>query len=118
MTRAKTICCERDCPNIATYRGRCPRHAREYNARLDNSTPTKVAARRERKVRRRVVERWVKTHGYICPGYKRQPHASHDLTAEHIVPVADGGSTSADNMTVLCRSCNSRHGAETANRYK
>jgi 5-methylcytosine-specific restriction endonuclease McrA len=35
--------------------------------------------------------------------------ATTDLTADHVIPVIDGGATGP--LRVLCRSCNSRHGA-------
>lgn len=43
----------------------------------------------------------------LCPGWRRAPHASDDLTVDHIVPKALGGTDSRDNLQVLCRSCNS-----------
>lgn len=33
-----------------------------------------------------------------------------DLTADHIIPEAQGGPTTLDNLQCLCRSCNSRKG--------
>ncbi|MGA4950432.1 HNH endonuclease [Streptomyces lydicamycinicus] len=33
---------------------------------------------------------------------------THDLTGDHIVPLAQGGTNTLDNVRVLCRSCNSR----------
>lgn len=71
-------------------------------------------------MRRKFVEDWIARNGYVCPGYKRPPHASRDLTVEHTRPVADSASytPNTSDWTVLCRSCNSRHGAETANRFR
>lgn len=37
--------------------------------------------------------------------------AKTDLTIDHIIPVADGGSNSHDNLQCLCRKCNSIKGA-------
>ncbi|HWU23253.1 MAG TPA: HNH endonuclease [Nocardioides sp.] len=35
-------------------------------------------------------------------------HAASDLTADHVVPKARGGSDDPENIQVLCRGCNSR----------
>jgi hypothetical protein len=67
----------------------------------------------ERTQAEHVVAAWIEEHGYVCPGYKRAPHASTDLTADHIMPLHLGGDPLGE-MQVLCRSCNSRRGAETA----
>ena len=45
-------------------------------------------------------------HGDWCPGWRRPPHHSTDLTADHRTPVAAGGSEQGQ-LAVLCRSCNS-----------
>lgn len=37
--------------------------------------------------------------------------ATADLTADHVVPLARGGSSTLDNTTVLCRKCNGAKGA-------
>jgi 5-methylcytosine-specific restriction protein A len=39
--------------------------------------------------------------------------AYEDLTVDHIIPVAQGGSHARHNLQVLCRPCNSRKGART-----
>jgi 5-methylcytosine-specific restriction protein A len=61
----------------------------------------------ERQRRAEAVAQWVAAYGYVCPGWQAPPHPSHDLTADHIDPVARGGDESGD-LTVLCRPCNSR----------
>lgn len=52
------------------------------------------------------LDRW----GYICPGWQRPAHPAHDLTADHVLPVAAGGREDGP-LTVLCRSCNGAKGA-------
>ena len=37
--------------------------------------------------------------------------AATNLTADHIIPLARGGTSEATNVAVLCRTCNSRKGA-------
>lgn len=57
---------------------------------------------------RAVVEQWVAVHGWVCPGYRRPPHPSHDLTADHVVPVIRGGA--GGELRTLCRGCNAARG--------
>ena len=73
---------------------RCPDHQRRRSTMERSRRARAVAAHRAR-------------HGNWCPGWHREPHAADDLTADHIVPVAAGGSESGE-LQVLCRSCNSR----------
>lgn len=37
----------------------------------------------------------------------------HNLTADHVVPIAKGGQHAFSNMQVLCKSCNSKKGTQT-----
>lgn len=60
----------------------------------------------EQQRRAKAVQAWVAVHGWLCPGWRRAAHESHDLTADHIHAVAAGGAE-AGRLQVLCRSCNS-----------
>lgn len=40
--------------------------------------------------------------------------ATTDLTVDHILPVAKGGTHARHNLRVLCRACNSQKGCRTA----
>lgn len=120
MPRAGTVCCRPGCPHPSVYRGRCKVHAAELDKYQKRHTPTKVAERYERRDRARFLKRWKETYGNLCAGYKRPPHESKDLTVEHRIPVADSPARRGDssNWIALCRSCNSRHGGETAGQYR
>lgn len=61
-----------------------------------------------RRVRTTVLANWRALSGDWCPGYRVLGHASSDLTVDHIVPLAKGGTHDVDNLAVLCRACNSR----------
>lgn len=67
-----------------------------------------------------VVKDWVAEHGWICPGlapdHRPHPVAPGELTADHIVPVAAGGTNDRSNYRPLCRSENSRRGARYGRR--
>ena len=62
-----------------------------------------------RTLRRAAVDAHRAEHGAWCPGHGVPPHASEDLCADHVTPVAAGGDP-AGPFAVLCRSCNARKG--------
>lgn len=111
MARAKTICTTHNCPHPATYRGRCKTHAAQHEAHQRRTVPTKIIGRnsKERQRRATAVAQHRARYGNICPGFQRPPHPATDLTAQHTDALILGGSTEQP-LTVLCRSCNSRHG--------
>jgi 5-methylcytosine-specific restriction protein A len=53
----------------------------------------------------RIRTQWVTTHGWVCPGWHRPTHPSHDLVVDHVT------ARSRHALAVLCRSCNSRKSA-------
>lgn len=118
MSRARTVCLIHGCPEMAVARGRCRSCAAEHERHQRRTVPTKIAGARhaERQRRAAAVDLHRRRHGDWCAGYKRSPHQSRDLTAEHSDALGDGGALS-QSLSVLCRSCNSRHGAETRNRW-
>lgn len=69
-------------------------------------------SRRSAKIKNRHREQ----HGNWCPGASDLEHESHDLkddeylTVDHIVPVRDGGSHTAENLRILCNTTN--HGRD------
>jgi 5-methylcytosine-specific restriction protein A len=42
-------------------------------------------------------------------------HSAYDLTADHIISLANGGTNTLANVQVLCRSCNSSLGSKKKN---
>lgn len=65
----------------------------------------------ERLRRKQAVDAHRAEYGNWCPGWQRAPHPATDLTADHITAVAVGGAENGP-LSVLCRSCNSRKGAQ------
>jgi 5-methylcytosine-specific restriction enzyme A len=64
---------------------------------------------RYRRMRTRVIRRWIADHGPWCPGYRVPGHVAHSLTLDHRVPLAEGGDPYDEaNAGVLCRECNAR----------
>ena len=97
-----------DCGALSTGT-RCPEHrrqtARVYDRGKRAARPERTPAERAR--RATTVRDWIRSHGHVCPGWRCDPHESHDLTADHVVPVAAGGDE-AGELAVLCRVCNGR----------
>lgn len=46
--------------------------------------------------------------GEWCPGWRVPGHTASDLTVDHVIPLARGGTHDRANLSVLCRGCNSR----------
>ena len=59
-----------------------------------------------------IMERY--DHRCVCCGYGEY-ETGWRPNKDHIVPVADGGSDSADNLQPLCRPCNTSKMCDTAN---
>lgn len=98
-----------NCPHVQDG-PRCDDHRRERERHNRATTPTKVTRESDRDRRATAVAQHRAQHGDWCPGYGRPPHASTDLTADHIEEIALGGDPHGD-LQVLCRSCNSRKGS-------
>lgn len=102
-----------------TPRGTC----RECAAEREAARPARAVYDdpRWRKLSGFVIRAHVRRNGWRCPGYGRDAHPSHDLTADHRVPLAQlmlAGANLWDpaNLAVLCRSCNGRKAAAPATR--
>lgn len=83
-----------------TSASRCPVHAKQrraaYGGEWRRISRDAIAAHRER-------------FGDWCPGWGVEPHASSDLTCDHVNPLRlDMG------VRVLCRACNGRRGDREA----
>lgn len=94
--------------NICSYVGcgllsgetRCDKHRRRYDTRDDRASPSKRGYDRRHASRRRIVL----ARDPICMICRRRP-SEH---ADHIVPLAAGGSNDLANYQGLCSQCHGR----------
>lgn len=88
-----------------TTRTRCERHERVYQAYRAARRGDAYSSPEYRAERHRVLDGVT-----VCPGCGRAPTRRNPMTADHIVPRAQGGGARG-NLRPLCRECNSRRGA-------
>ncbi|MFK0282572.1 HNH endonuclease [Streptomyces sp. NPDC090499] len=110
------------CGRLTTNPSRCDVHQAEWNKAYEQRRAvTRPSASQRgydityRRVRAQVLKGWRSQHGEWCPGWGVPAHGSADLTVDHIIPLAKGGTHHRENLRVLCRSCNSRRGAKPDN---
>ena len=98
-----------DCGRPVLRGYRCSDCGRAENTRQHNP----VRDGRLRRISARLLATHRRTVGPWCPGIpgEHDAHPEHDLTVDHIVPLAAGGSAiDQANLRVLCRSWNSARG--------
>ena len=86
---------------------RCPTHEAERERNRTQRPTNLTRDTTERKRRADAVMRHRHAYGDWCPGHDVPAHPSSDLTADHIISVANGGDPNGP-LQVLCRSCNGR----------
>ena len=89
------------CEEISDQR-KCPAH----RGKKKDTRNKKYVSYAQRKYRKTAVDNYIKIYGYVCQGYRKPPHTSYDLTADHIVATARGGDDFG-SLQIYCRSCNS-----------
>ncbi len=102
------------CGSLTSSGPRCSRHPRSRSG----SGSAVHRDPRWAEMSKRIISRHVGQYGYVCPGDGpgHPAHPTRDLTADHVVPLADGGAPfDASNTRVLCRSRNSELGARLIN---
>lgn len=99
------------CGTLTRNASRCDPHQAEWQRQQDRvrgSAHQRGYDQAWRTAARQAVARHKAEQGDWCPGWRVPAHPSSDLTGDHIVPKAAGGSDELGNIQVLCRSCNSR----------
>ena len=96
------------------WRAENKEHVSEYNHEYGQKNPDVV---RNKRRRRRARKKGAYQDG-SAELFNKGPkcvfcESKNDLTEEHILPLDRGGSHTLDNLTTLCRSCNSSKGSKT-----
>lgn len=100
-----------DCGRLTPNPSRCDTHQAAWQARQDKlrgSASQRGYGSRWRRTTTPVITAHRARYGDWCPGWQVPAHQASDLTCDHIVAKANGGSDESANLQVLCRSCNSR----------
>jgi 5-methylcytosine-specific restriction protein A len=109
MTRRQRPCL--DCQRLTRNPSRCDEHQAAWQARQDQlrgSASQRGYGSAWRRTAAGVLADHRAVNGDWCPGWHVPGHVASDLTVDHLVPKARGGSDHLSNLRVLCRSCNSR----------
>ena len=89
---------------------RCPAHRKQQKRREGPSPYNRL----HYKIKKQTVERWVRIHGWVCPGYQIPAHPVQPggLDGEHIIPrsIRPDLAYEPSNYGVLCQACNTRKG--------
>lgn len=84
---------------------RCPAHRNTIQQAKRRRRPRITWTEQQRRAKAVATHR--ARYGDWCPGWQCPPHASPDLTADHVTAVAAGGDEHGE-LQVLCRACNGR----------
>ena len=98
----------------------CDKHEGERRSRWRPGTPQPVYQTAEwKRLSKRIRAGWVREHGWVCPGWRRDPHMARTLHAAHRIPLVYGGAAlDPANVGVLCAGCNARQALSERKRYR
>jgi 5-methylcytosine-specific restriction protein A len=108
-----------DCRELTRNGSRCKRCQQKLLKNIDNrrgTTTQRGYGSTWRKTAATAVASHRQQYGDVCPGWNRPAHPATDLTGDHRIPKAAGGTDEPSNVQVLCRSCNSAKNKSTGKR--
>ena len=104
--RALGTCSQPGCVGLPVRRGRCDAHAEpafagNHERRASLGAPSGHARRKLRdRVRRRAGNR--------CESCGAYPRPGELFVVDHVVPIAEGGPSTLENLAYLCPACDKR----------
>ena len=101
-------CAAPGCPVVVIGAAYCPLHAPARSAAARLSPSQRGYDRRWQRLRRMILAQQP-----FCVMCQRAGRVVAATDVDHIVPLAEGGTSAADNLQPLCHSC---HSAKTARR--
>lgn len=102
-SRPRTPCTQPGCPALATERGRCAMHQRPAWQR--ERVPERTRGRTLQRLRDRLLRGQP-----LCVLCAQEGRMGAATDRDHIIPLAEGGSDTDENVQALCKDC---HRAKT-----
>lgn len=102
-----------ECGTLTRNPSRCDTHQAERDQQAEaqrGSATARGYGVAWQRIAKTVLARHRRLHGNWCPGWQRPAHPATDLTVDHYIPKAQGGTDDPENLWVLCRACNSAKG--------
>lgn len=114
-SRTASPCRARLCRNLTREKhGYCEEHAHHAASWSRGRAGRGRGGRPWRRVRRQVLER----DQYLCQRCRRDGKAVEANEVDHIVPEAEGGTTTAHNLEAICGPCHKAKTLEEAARAR
>jgi 5-methylcytosine-specific restriction endonuclease McrA len=107
-----------DCGALTTGASRCNHHEAEHRAQRATYERARGAARGsgwQRQANLATIRQRVAETGAPCIRCGTTFDDLADVTADHVIPLVDGGSNDLTNLAPAHRACNSSHGARLGN---